>query len=330
MMRIFFTVDTEFWPRVPEQPDFNQLDLDIQRDIYGQTHDGEFGIRYQLDALDSEGLKGVFFIEALSAMRAGVGSLQAMISLVEMRGHSVELHLHSEWLAWITHPNLPAKRATSLKDLSAEEQSLLIAQGMALFKDAGLRTPVSAFRAGNYGANFDTLRALARDGLRFDSSYNLPYLDSECGLRTPEPLLQPLRLDGILEVPITFFEDYPGHNRHVQLTAASFNEMRFALEAAHDQNWKSFVIVSHSFELIRRNCHTAGAARVDRLVVNRFHKLIKYLGANKDKYLVAGFGNVLEDELVTAAEGDGAKPLRGSLFNTSARWVEQGLRRFAN
>jgi hypothetical protein len=54
-----------------------------------------------------------------------------------------------------------------------------------------------AFRAGSYGANFDTLRALARNGILYDSSHNTCYLGYTCEMRTPNLLLQPKKIDGV-------------------------------------------------------------------------------------------------------------------------------------
>lgn len=328
-MNVFFTVDTEFWPRSVQDPDFTEMDSDIQRDIYGVTRDGEFGLRYQLDVLSSEGLKGVFFIEAISALRAGIKTLNEMIELVQSRGHDVELHVHSEWLNWLNPSFLPGRKALHIRELSLADQSLLIAKAISLFNEAGLKIPPCAFRAGNYGANNDTLRALAQNGILFDSSYNYPYLGSSCDIVTDSPLLQSQWLNEVFEVPVNFYQDYPGHNRHTQLTAASLKEMCSALENAYQQGWKSFVIVSHSSELIRRNVEGLKAARADRVVIDRFEKLMKYLGKNKDRYTVTGFQGIRPVDLEVSSEKKFAMPLKGSVVQTAFRMAEQGLRRFS-
>lgn len=326
-MQVLFTVDTEFWPKYNKPPDLAQLEYDVQRDIYGRSIDGEFGVRFQLDALDSEGLKGVFFIEAISSLVTGVESLGNLITLVESRGHSVELHLHTEWLKWIQPSPLPGRYAFNMRQLSFDDQSTLINKGLMLFREAGLQTPVQAFRAGNYGADQNTLRALEQNGILFDTSYNLPYLNSACNIATPEPLLQPLYINGVLEVPVNCFQDYSGHYRHTQLAAASFGELRSAIEAAYDQKWNTFVIVSHSFELIKRNMHSEKAAIADNIMLKRFEKLLKYLGQNKDRYTVDGF-TTIDIECFSNRENDPVyKHLKGSLLNTLLRFAQQALRR---
>lgn len=329
MMRVFYTVDTEFWPRNPSNPDFTELNQDIQRDIYGATPQGEFGLRYQLDALDSEGLKGVFFVEPLSALRAGIDSLSATLSLIDSRGHEVGLHLHPEWNDWLENSLVPERAVQNISQLSVDKQTKLIAKGLSLFKEAGLSLPVKSFRAGNYGAGLTTLRALANNNIAYDSSYNPCYLNSRDGFALETPLVQAQMLDTIIEVPISCFEDYPRHFRHVQLTAISFEEMRLALETAERQHWKSFVIVSHSFELIKRNCSQLDSARPDYRVIDRFQKLIKYLGQNKDRYRVEGFNNCTEQDLLQPQSGFEYKPITGNLLNTLIRYMQQALRRMS-
>jgi hypothetical protein len=72
---------------------------------------------------------------------------------------------------------------------------------------------VRAFRAGNYGADFGTLKALQANGIRLDSSYARPHLGRPCALHIEAPLAQPAWVDGVLEFPLGYFEDWPGHYR---------------------------------------------------------------------------------------------------------------------
>lgn len=61
-----------------------------------------------------------------------------------------------------------------------------------------------AFRAGSYGANQNTLRAVAKNGLLFDSSYNPCYLGEDCKIDLNEQLLQPYKIENAWEFPISF------------------------------------------------------------------------------------------------------------------------------
>jgi hypothetical protein len=113
-------------------------------------------------------------------------------------------------------------------------------------------------------------------------------------------LLQPREIEGVCEVPISFFSDFPGHYRHAQLCACSHREMRRAMVQAHKLGWKTFVIVSHSFELLRRNTHKAAQ---DPFIVRRFDKLCRYLSENRDMFRTVGFNDLnFEYDLVIDSE----------------------------
>ncbi|HYT94640.1 MAG TPA: hypothetical protein VEL76_38345, partial [Gemmataceae bacterium] len=262
MLNVFVTVDTEAWPFTPDWR-ASRLEQDIRRDVFGETGDGAFGLNYQLDLLNTHGLKAIFLVEALFACAVGLEPLRRIVELIQGKGHEVQLHLHTEWLQWLDPSPLPGRTGRNMKDFSEEEQAILIARGAENLRSCGVRD-LCAFRAGNYGANFDTLRALARNGLRYDTSHNTCYLDAECGMRTPRPFLQPCVVNGVWEFPISFFRDWPGHYRHAQVCACSAQEIEAALMQAWRRGWYSFVLVAHSFELLKRHPWSTTPARPDR------------------------------------------------------------------
>ena len=321
-LRVFVTIDTEAWPRRPEWRE-TSLERDVEREIYGVTDQGAFGIGYQMDVLDAHGLKAVFFVESLFACTTGLEPLRRIVESIVRRGHEVQLHVHPEWLQWMDQSPLPGRFAHNLKDLSENEQATLIAAGLENLRRCGVERPC-AFRAGNYGANFDTLKALARLGLAFDSSYNASYLDSDCGLRTGKRLLQPVRMHGVHEFPIAFFSDWPGHIRHAQLCACSSRELRTALENAWRMGWHSFVLVSHSFELVRGRRRAGAPPTPDWVVVRRFERLCRYLAEHADKYRTCGFADVDEAELRAKPP---VSPLKSHVYQTAERFLEQFARR---
>jgi peptidoglycan/xylan/chitin deacetylase (PgdA/CDA1 family) len=321
-LNVFITVDTECWPR---QPDWRETGLrdDARREIFGDTPQGEFGIGYQMRLLNSYGLKAVFFVESLFACGAAAERLREIVSAIQAEGHEVQLHIHSEWLTWIEQSPLPTRTGQNMKDFTEEEQAVLVGVALANLREAGAKG-VCAFRAGNYGADFNTLRALSRNGIRCDTSYNAAYLGSDCGLRTSECLLQPTELLGVCEFPITWFRDYPGHLRHAQLCACSFAEMRGALLQAWRQGWYSFVLVSHSFELLKRRKRPGVAPLPDQTVVKRFELLCEFLAANRDKFTTRGFTELNERDIPLEVP---ARPLRSTISRTAGRLAEQLMRR---
>jgi hypothetical protein len=322
MLNVFLTVDTEVWPLLPDWREAG-LSADINRDVYGVTSAGEYGISYQMAVLSRYGLKGVFFVEPLFAEVAGPGPLRAIVAEIRDKGHEVQCHLHPEWLGWMEQPLLPGRPAGYLKDFSDEDQALLIAKGLANLRAAGT-DGVRAFRAGDYAANLGTLRALAKSGIDYDTSHNTCYLGSRCGLETPKPILQPQRLEGVYEFPIAFFRDWPGHYRHAQLAACSWGELQAVLLQAWRRGWHSFVLVSHSFELLKPRRRTPQRPLPDKTVIRRFEHLCRFLGENNDKFRTSGFADLAPDSIPATSPPE---VLSSAMHVTVHRWAEQILRR---
>ena len=324
MLNVFITVDTEAWPTRPDLSP-STFWADIQQDIYGLTPDGEFGLRFQIDLLNRYGLKASYLVESLFADALGPEPLHEIVKVIQDGGHEVQLHLHTEWLERMASSILPGRTGQNIRDFTEDEQATLIARGLKNLRACGARN-VCAFRAGNYGANFDTLRALRRNGLLYDTSHNTCYLGSACDLQTKELFLQPKKIDGVYEFPVSFFQDLWRHYRPAQITACSSAEMEYALLEAWRQGWKSFVIVSHSFELIHRLRKKGREALPDRIVVRRFERLCQFLAASKDKFRTAMFSELVPDEIPC---GLATHPLRSNLLRTARRHTEQLMRRFS-
>lgn len=322
-MQVMYTVDVEAWPRLADWRSTG-MSGDLARDIYGATPEGEFGIRYQAERLRDHGLKGVFFIEALMACELGNECLARIVDVIQEAGSEVQLHVHTEWFEKMSEPLL-ATRAYNIRELCLEDQKLVIARALDNLRSAGAEHVV-AYRAGNFGADFDTLRALHACGLRFDSSYNHAYLDKGCGLGMAEMLVQPAEIEGVLEYPVACFRDYPGHYRPAQLCAVSAWEMQAAMTAAHASAWQNFVIVSHSFEMLRDRKEALAYGQPDRSVISRFEDLCGFLQAHSDRFETVGF-----TDLPTSPVAGASAPLQPALvpstLRTAGRMFSQALRR---
>jgi peptidoglycan/xylan/chitin deacetylase (PgdA/CDA1 family) len=277
-----------------------------------------------MDVLESEGLRGVFFIESLHALKLGRHYLREMVETVRRRGHEVALHVHPEWLGWMDRHPLGGRNSQYLKDFAPGEQRWMIERAARELHACGGGESV-AFRAGNFGASRTTLRVLAEAGVRFDSSYNVDFVGRTCDIDEKPPVTTPRIMEGLIEVPIAFIEDFPGHYRPMQMTAVSSGELRTALERAEARGFPAFVVVSHGFELIRRRTGRRGDARADLLVRRRFEAVMKYLGCNKDRYQVMTFGETEMTRL--CAPVPDASPVKGTAWRTSGRMLEQLVRR---
>ncbi len=316
-MRIVLSFDIEVWCQ-------GWHDLDAQfphafdRYIYGKSKAGSFALPKTLEILGANGLHGVFFVEPLFAARFGPEYLRQVVALIQEAGQEVQLHLHPEWTDEITP--LPFAGATRkrrhLWEYSLEEQSVLIALGVEMLQMAGAPRP-TAFRAGNFGANENTFRALAANGIRYDSSINATIPDCVPDLRGRLDLHATRELHGVVSCPVAVFRDGTGRLRHAQVGACSAPELEQAIAAAARSKWQSFVIFSHNFEMLRQE-----SSLPDWFVVNRFRRLCAFLKSNAATLATGSFEGL-------SAESRDTESLtaRVGVISTARRYGEQALRR---
>src|SRR5690606_18433618 len=148
-------------------------------------------------------------------------------------------------------------------------------------EEAGAPRP-TAFRAGSFAFNSDTLIALAKNGIPIDTSYNASTLGPSSGVCPGELLNHARQLGPVLELPMTVYMDGRGL-RHTQLTACSWAELEALLWQAAEHDMGQFVLLSHNFELLTPNLR-----RVDPVVMRRLRRLAAFLDRNRDRFLVRG------------------------------------------
>ena len=183
--RAIITIDTEVRIRNRGLPDAFEVD------VLGQIGAQAYGAHWIADLLTSHDLPGVFFLDVFGSTLFGQPRYRELCDRLLGAGHSAELH---------THPD----QAYDLKRLhmheySLEEQIQILRDGVALLKQWTGELPC-AHRAGRYGANQDTLKALKTIGIDLDSSFF--YGRADCKLnftRTNAPFVS----DGIWELPVT-------------------------------------------------------------------------------------------------------------------------------
>ena len=273
MLPVMITVDTEFASGYVASGEDGSCAENFARCLSCKTPSGPVGIGYQMRVLDRHGLKAVFFVDPMPALLWGDDAVSQIVKPILARGHDVQLHLHTEWLALAENSPFAARRSgRNLSDFTCDEQEVLIGWAAERLVAAGAQYPV-AFRAGNYGANDDTLRALARLGIAFDSSFAPALIGGDCRIGLGPENLLPVSREGVREVPISAIAARAGL-RHAQLTALSLSELKAAIRHARAQDWRAFVLVSHSFELMNRDRGIA-----NRVVQRRFEALCRWLAS---------------------------------------------------
>lgn len=264
MTAVYITIDTEYSAGLALSLGTHAREEIFDRSIICRTGDGEVGIVHQMEVMDAHGIKGVFFVDPMPALVWGIEAIAAVVEPILARGHEVQLHLHPEWLEIAGDANpLAGRTGTNLHDFSEDEQVQLIELARDMLMAAGATSP-TAFRAGNYGADDATLRALQRIGIRYDSSHVPGIANSDCRISLTQEDQAVIRHEGAIEVPVGSIPSVRGQ-RHAQITALSHWELAAALKHCVSENVASFNIVSHSFELMSRD-----RTRNNRIVDHRF------------------------------------------------------------
>jgi len=322
-LKVFLTADSEVWPTGIANDRFGAAD--IRREfadqfayyILGETAEGEFGIRHQMRMLDTYGLKATFFQEVLFSDIAGRQWLADIVSMIGGRGHDIQLHVHTEWLGR-PEMSLALPRRVNIRGYPFHDQVSILARAASMLVEAGAPAP-RAFRAGNFGANHETLTALAGVGIAIDSSYNLPYVNKACALSSAQRLTVPTRIGAIMEYPVSFYFDYLSHARPAHLIACSLRELEWALCAAWRAAWPAFVIVWHSNELLRRRRHVADTVQPNHRIVDRFEGLLHFLAANQGRFECSVFRDC---DTQHAGDSIAPPPIRGNPGLTARRMFE--------
>lgn len=270
MTAVYITTDTEYAAQLPGAGGgHGKRAENFARSIVCETGRGAVGIFHQMDVMDAHGVKGVFFVDPMPALVWGVAAIEDVVGPIAARGHDVQLHCHTEWLAYAPGNRLAAGRTGQhIKDFAFDEQAAILGWARDTLVAAGAPAPV-AFRAGNYGANDDTLRALAAVGIAYDTSH-APALagpGAHCAISLGAGDRRPVAHGGVIEVPIGAIGTFGGRLRHAQITALSLRELTAAMRHARDAGEAGFTVVSHSFELLSRD-----RRRINRLVARRFER----------------------------------------------------------
>jgi len=328
LLKVALTIDTEFWPCDGEWPDhtlprpLTGLDEAYRRGVLGRTAAGDFGVPYLLQSLARHHLHGVFFVESLSSSAVGDEWLRRTVRAITDSKQEVQLHLHTEWLSEISVPGLPLKVCQNLGEYSLEEQTAIVRHGLANLRAAGAHD-VSALRAGNMGGSGDTPAAARAAGLSLDMSFD-PTRGSGIRALLESMRGRPASADACPTVPLSFVEDYPGHYRPAQLTALSFREMRRALFNAAREEWPCFVILLHSFELVRSTV-PMGPLRRHWINIARWNNLCSFLAQHRDQFTTIGCPALSEGAEFTRLPTPSSRTLA---LDTAWRLGEQIASRF--
>jgi hypothetical protein len=283
------------------------------------------GLDFILATLESNGLRGVFFVEALNTCYFGDEPMGSIARRIRDRGHDVQLHAHPCWTAfldtnWQTRV-ASAPQCDSCADLTTPEIERVLDLGLGAFARWGLPAPI-AFRAGNLQADRRIYAMLARRGVP---------LSSNVGLGTYQPREPQLclsggrhRIDGTLEIPVSSYMDVrlPGMRRWKTFTVIGTGAMeaREWLRGAAGMDIGPVVILTHPSEFVQHDRDDYTNLRHNDLARNRLRGLCEFLSRHPDKFEVVTFA-----EQVSGWTGQGGTTnpcWSASAFSRALRVVE--------
>lgn len=313
MLPVLITIDTEYSSGLYRSGRARGQADNFARTIACRSDRGEAGLFHQLRLFAEHGITASFFVDPMSALVWGQGAVDAVVEPILAAGHEVQLHCHTEWLDFADGDPFGPARGHNIRDFPREVQTDILGWARDRLVAAGAPAP-SVFRAGNYGANDDTLHALAALGIAADSSATPGYADTLSAIACPPGDCRPFRRHGVQEWPVAAIHARGGY-RHGQIAALSFAELRAAIAHAAAAGWPALVLVSHSFELYDRH-----GERPYPLLMRRFARLCQWLGESGIAHGV-GFAALM-------APADDAAPLPllpHSWWRTLPRMAEQAL-----
>lgn len=312
IMDILLTVDTELSAALHQQGKSPSANFDSS--ILGRCAAGDFGIVHQMERLETHGQKGVFFVDPMPALVYGEQIIADIVGPIIERKHEVQLHLHTEWLQWARDSPVGNRQGRNLLDFNFKDQVELLRLANDLLIKGGAPPP-TAFRAGNFGANDNSLRALHHIGLKWDSSFSPCSVMEDCKIDLPENQIVPTLKNGIVELPVSGIFSKPMEVRPAQICALSIAEMKAAMDHAIEDGHPAFVIVTHSFEALSRD-----RLRVNRSVLKRFEQIAAYISENRNMR-TSGFGDLSAKKML--AHHNNFTRLEPKTLRTTMRMVEQ-------
>lgn len=315
MINVLITIDTEYSSGLVTDLSEACRKDNFARSVACHTPDGPTGVTHKLALFEQYGIKAVFFVDPMPALVWGVAAIEDVIAPILEAGQDVQLHCHTEWLALAGDANpLSSKRTgINLYEFHYDEQCQIIEYARNALVAAGAPAPV-AFRAGNYGADDETLRALAELGIQYDTSHCPAIPEGASRISLGPEVLEPALHQGVIEVPVGSIGTIGGGQRHAQITALTLAEMRAAIRHARDSERTTFTLVTHSFELINRRTQA-----VNRVVRRRFEGLCRSLSTMKN----VTTANYRDHPPALVGSPSASEPLPPSTLRTGYRLAEQ-------
>ncbi|MHA2281162.1 MAG: polysaccharide deacetylase family protein [Promethearchaeota archaeon] len=279
--KIIITVDTEVGEKAKlEKEGFDKF-------IMGKIGNEYYGIKKIVEILEDYKIKGEFFVDVYESERFGGDRFEELCKYLHKKGHGVQLHTHPSFAFDINRINM--------FEYSLDEQIEIISCGKELIKKWIGKYPI-AHRAGNYGANNDTLSALVSNRIEIDSSYYHSHNNCKIQLSTINDIIVN---NGLIEIPITVIKkgveirgfSIPIKQNWLKLDInwLSIKELKRSVEKIDSEY---IIIFLHSSSFIHRDESLTKIKEANTTDLKKFNDLLSFFKNNS--YEVIGFDQLLE------------------------------------
>jgi len=290
-VNVFLTIDTEH-SIGGAFGDPNLKPVGNEKRIFGLIGNKQYGIPLIMDIADRYGIPITFFVEVFNKYFFGAEETREVCNYILNRNHDIQLHIHPNYLNFELDDPTKLVFSDLIGDYSLSRQAEIIEEAKEALINYGVSSPI-AFRAGCFGADENTIKALRRTGFLIDSSYNTAYLENPCLL--PDIEINDLApMHGVWEFPITNFIEHSGLRPKrcmpLDINGVSFAEMRWVLRHAASDGPMNITIILHSFSFVKAYDVQYRKTRPRKNVIRRFERLCAFLAGHSDHFRVMTFG----------------------------------------
>jgi len=267
--KIIITIDTEVGEKAKHVKD------GFEKFILGKIGSYYYGVPKIVEILDRFGFKAEFFVDVYEYKFFGEEKYKNLCSFLHEKGHGVQLHTHP---SYAYDPN-----RINMYEYSLEEQSKIISKGKKLIEKWIGKSPI-AHRAGNYGADNNTLIALKENDIKIDSSFFYKHKNCKIQLST---INDSVFYNGILEVPVTVIKKYPkvlgipislmANWVKLDINWLSYQELKEGLQKIKSE---CIVFFLHSSSFILRDEFLTGVKDSNNRDLQKFIRLMAFIQDN--------------------------------------------------
>jgi len=258
---IIITVDTE-------ASMYKGKPLPLSKMVYGRIGGEFYGITKMMDIADKYGIKLTFFVSALEYLYYG-DEIKKVCNEIHKRGHDVQLHIHPAW----------KYKQKFLWEYDLNKQIEMIREGKEKIYEWIGEYPI-AHRAGGFGANLNTIKALQKNNIPLDFSLFSHYRWCKLDFTYFNSIFE---VEGIVEVPSTVFSFLKFLNkkiyRNLDINADSLRELIYVIKELEHKKIKVATLLMHSFSFLKVD-KKREKFLPDKKVIKKFEKFLNFLKKN--------------------------------------------------